>query len=748
MPATVTVTPAAKAEVAAPTKFSSSASTMAGLQHKWDFGDGSTSDEAAPSHTYAKAGDYEVVLRVSNSAGESREVRSPLSVRAMANVAGLSCSGQTNAGWCWQQPRPTGNRVRSVVFVTSKIGWRVGDVGEIFKTTDGGRTWAQQPSGTKAELVEARFASDQRGAVLGVGGVLLTTRDGGGSWAVGKLPVVNFTPSSLRLLPNDVLYVSDVAAYLSTDGGANWTTVSNATAQSETGVFWYVNNATRQVSRSNDWGRTLTPVYDFNGEAAVPSAIPLKAQLVARGDKTAVLRTVVARDLTYSRYKNVFHRTVDGGASWTRVESDYNESEASELVALSADGLHMLSLYLRSRPTISADGGQTWTDVRLPSGRSAQWARLGLDETVVAVTDDEYWLTENLGSSWVRMNPPQPGYISSLERVGSDLLIAVNDDGGRFASADKGQTWTQLVPPQLTAPATYGFGAAFLDAKTGFILDPAGKLLATADGGQTWTIRRDDLTAGGGSVHAVDARTVLVLDAAGRLLRSSDRGLNWVTDPSSMRYSGVRFTHGPLGWGYDGYFNTGNLFTTTDGGLTWSPLVRPPVIGLKDIYQSDANAWVALGTKLVRGPDGYDQFAPDIAYTRDGGKTWQAASGVGEGQLREELLSLAASDEKTIWAVGVAGTMARSDDGGAHWQLAGPGPGPTLRSVAFVDAERGWAVGDYGVIRVTTDGGKTWTVQDSGSRANLARIHIADGKTLWVSSYTGDLLATATGGTR
>ncbi|MEM8897737.1 MAG: PKD domain-containing protein [Bacteroidota bacterium] len=50
--------------------------------YSWDFGDGNTSDEANPSHTYREAGTYAVTLTVTDQGGcESEFVLSPLNVR-------------------------------------------------------------------------------------------------------------------------------------------------------------------------------------------------------------------------------------------------------------------------------------------------------------------------------------------------------------------------------------------------------------------------------------------------------------------------------------------------------------------------------------------------------------------------------------------------------------------------------------------------------------------------------------------
>ncbi|WP_421150019.1 PKD domain-containing protein [Seonamhaeicola sp. NFXS20] len=50
------------------------------VSYSWDFGDGNTSTEASPSHTYAVAGTYDVTLTTTNEAGVSRSVTKPVPV--------------------------------------------------------------------------------------------------------------------------------------------------------------------------------------------------------------------------------------------------------------------------------------------------------------------------------------------------------------------------------------------------------------------------------------------------------------------------------------------------------------------------------------------------------------------------------------------------------------------------------------------------------------------------------------------
>ena len=78
-------------------------------------------------------------------------------------------------------------------------------------------------------------------------------------------------------------------------------------------------------------------------------------------------------------------------------------------------------------------------------------------------------------------------------------------------------------------------------------------------------------------------------------------------------------------------------------------------------------------------------------------------------------------DPKNGWAVGDAGVIWHSDDGGRNWKQQASGLGDRLQSVAFVDAKNGWAAGGRtapythltsAVLLRTRDGGEHWTPAD------------------------------------
>src|SRR5215510_6736193 len=82
----------------------------------------------------------------------------------------------------------------------------------------------------------------------------------------------------------------------------------------------------------------------------------------------------------------------------------------------------------------------------------------------------------------------------------------------------------------------------------------------------------------------------------------------------------------------------------------------------------------------------------------------------GEGNT---LHAVATRDAQTAIAVGVAGTILRTDDGGQTWISQDSGTKRGLNGVFITDTVTATAVGNDGTILRTTDGGASWTVGSS-----------------------------------
>lgn len=100
-------------------------------------------------------------------------------------------------------------------------------------------------------------------------------------------------------------------------------------------------------------------------------------------------------------------------------------------------------------------------------------------------------------------------------------------------------------------------------------------------------------------------------------------------------------------------------------------------------------------------------------------------------------------------AVGAHGVILLSDDQGKHWRQAARVPlDATLTGVVFVDAKEGWAVGHAGVVLHTGDGGEQWEVQRSTPDQDrpLFAVHFFDRANGVAVGLWSQVLTTSDGG--
>jgi len=103
-------------------------------------------------------------------------------------------------------------------------------------------------------------------------------------------------------------------------------------------------------------------------------------------------------------------------------------------------------------------------------------------------------------------------------------------------------------------------------------------------------------------------------------------------------------------------------------------------------------------------------------------------------------------DPATAIAVGDAGTILTTLDGGQSWVSQRSGTNEDLLSVSFSDYQNGTAVGKNGTILRTDDGGFTWVQQPSGTNGTLRGVKFTDGNNGTVVEGLGRILRTTNAG--
>jgi photosystem II stability/assembly factor-like uncharacterized protein len=298
----------------------------------------------------------------------------------------------------------------------------------------------------------------------------------------------------------------------------------------------------------------------------------------------------------------------------------------------------------------SANGGSTWTTIRLPSS-----------------------VTKPAAFRDVTFSDARHGWA-----VGENTAMA---------TCDGGQTWkTRLT---LTSGFLRAVGCA--DARHIWAVGDQGDgsvplVLASTDGGKTWSAQRLAVRGSLAKVVFVDQRHGWV---AGRdsnsssdfVLTSSDGGGHWRLQyrtawPSQI--SGLAATDPLHAWLVGWSAGAGNraagwVLATSDGGDHWKAQLAGASGSLLSVDFPDAShGWVVGSEGAV--------FA-----TTDGGRTWVAQR---SGVNQRNLSNVTFSDATHGWAVVDKWGLLATQNGGRTWNVVLPGePGSMVWAATAVDTD-------------------------------------------------------------
>ena len=777
LPAQVTLSVPARAEPGVELAMNSSLGAGTdGLALSWDFGDGSTSMQPQPRHSFAAPGSYELSLTVRNSAGQSVVTRSALQIGRFSMVADRLCSGADGSGWCWQAPLPERQPVSVERFFSAELGVVAGPSGWFEITTDGGKTWTRRARQSFDFVDVVMLDADNGWALESSLQAVHRTRDGGRSWQrrpVNLTAVAN--AAHLIALGGERLIVAGqpsaaaAEAFYTVDGGASWSLIpSPSTPVSASGAYlrrldFPVSRVdpsrTWSYSRFADWGATSTPLGSLPTECRW-TLLPLGEQQVWATCHSPFVYFGGPIDLPR---RSAMRLSTDAGRTWqdmaASMPSAPNAAWTLTDVALDAQGqgFGLFNLLLDTLPTtrtlLRAGAGSTHWQALPPTAEFGAYNLPFLpilDARTAWLLDaaGRAWWSDDGAATWRRLsNPAQSTRPGSLVRDGGGGLLARYDgpDTPRYRSADRGSSWNKL-PGGLGLDGGRQIASLwFFDALRGMALMDDGSLRMTYDGGRSWARRAADATSAnryrsvGSLVFSSAARGWLIY--SGELKTTADGGLSWARAqvPAEMaELEDVHFVSATHGWAIT---HNGRLYATRDGGQSWAAAPQP--------------AGASMSAQRVRFFDERNgvlvvnegNIDTSVWHSNDGGQTWRATNFKrGGGGVMSALVH---ADARTVWMSGqrvVGESLWKSSDAGATWQ---PVAAPTEASIVlmhFVDAQRGWVYGD-GALFATEDGGLTWRRQTTaGLGTGLTAMFWIDAKTGWLGGPDGALLATATGG--
>lgn len=277
----------------------------------------------------------------------------------------------------------------------------------------------------------------------------------------------------------------------------------------------------------------------------------------------------------------------------------------------------------------------------------------------------------------------------------SGRAVVVGDKGVVMVTDDQGKTW---VRQQLRQGLKYFdlYSVAFTsDGTRGWIVGDGGVIFRSDDHGASWSEQKAATTVALLKVAVVDPMKACACGEHGVVLCTTDGGANWhLQKIQDVDFFDLAFADPDNGWAV-GEFST--ILHTADGGKSWQVQTGGDRAGKQDPYFA-----IAFG-----GRDGLIVGQSGVALeSSDGGKTWTPGAlsvehrsfyalaalpaqadefyAAGENGVAglvtdarvspltsgtSKAITAAAFSSRFAMAVGLGGTLTRSEDGGQHWSL-------------------------------------------------------------------------------
>jgi len=153
---------------------------------------------------------------------ESVEVTAESSAITSLPVHGRQVADLTNLNQRVQSLLATGGTPVTVSAPNGRASWRIGPGGVILFSSDGGKTWLVQPSGTITDLLAGSAPSDKVCWIVGRSGTILRTSDRGKHWKKVTPPTQDDLRSVFAANDHQATVSPANGTYKTSDGGATW----------------------------------------------------------------------------------------------------------------------------------------------------------------------------------------------------------------------------------------------------------------------------------------------------------------------------------------------------------------------------------------------------------------------------------------------------------------------------------------------------------------------------------------------
>lgn len=312
-----------------------------------------------------------------------------------------------------------------------------------------------------------------------------------------------------------------------------------------------------------------------------------------------------------------------------------------------------------------------------------------------------------------------------------DHLVAVGERGHILVSDAAGSNWRQVpVPVRQMLTAVH-----FVDQLRGWAVGHDGLILASQDGGLSWSLQYSGLAQQAminqSNLEAALARKAgleqkilvaddektradLVLDLEEVQLDIEDAEYALSEPVHASPLLNVYFSDHLRGYAVGAF---GEFLYTRDGGVNW----RRDLTRLDNPEQMHLNA-------ITGGPAGLVWIAAEgglLFRSTDNGESWQQLESPYHGSFFD--IAYEPVNQRLL-AVGLRGNIFSSSDRGDHWQSAEVDVTRSLAAVTWLNPQYAATVGAVGSLQLSADGGVTFSDHSLPARAGLSAVILHRGR--------------------
>jgi len=395
----------------------------------------------------------------------------------------------TDYGTSWEIITPVGltQTIWDICFIDTSVGWVAAqNGGRVYRTTDGGTTWAESITNGLVVPNSVKFKDANIGFVTNNNnGDVFKSTDGGATWtAYTASPEPQYATA---ISGNTVISVGRSGSiHKSSDEGVNFTQITEAVTFTQLRYIRFFNSTTGLACagststsdslgfliKTTDGGNTWADVgYNFKNivySFAIPST---NVWYVGRG-------------------RNAIFKTTDGGATFNQQTqpltgtSNFNDIgfvDENNGYAFSAGGGIIKT----------TDGGTTWASANTPFGTTTVYAGhvFSANKVIAVGGSAKAFMTTNGGTSWSPITTGIPGSYFVVRFYNDSVgVMAGYSSPNPVASktTDGGATWIPLsFPAEYDGSSLWGVG--FRNANVFWLSGINGVVYYTTDGGTSWT---------------------------------------------------------------------------------------------------------------------------------------------------------------------------------------------------------------------------------------------------------------------